>query len=278
MSEIDKLINQAFPDELRDVEPIDVDEDAILAMTLDALGLESSTKAELPELIPARRRARTLPREEKTGPNTEYVEVPVVVRRRWLDWAGWAIAACLVLILAVNWGPWLINNLDFGIGPRSSGDGVVSGSSSVSSNGVKVENSFGASVGISRVGNEGNDEVSITLVITPIFMPEELDLDQFSFEVEGEGGGSITRLGRSSEGNQVTLRYYLNGERHLVLTVRRQARLLMDGGGERVEMGFTYEDIDKIEMNLNTGEGRSLLKNGHYTFARYDVVMEPAQD
>ena len=29
MSEIDKLINQAFPDELRDIEPIDVDEDAI---------------------------------------------------------------------------------------------------------------------------------------------------------------------------------------------------------------------------------------------------------
>ena len=275
MSEIDKLINQAFPDELRDVEPIDVDEDAILAMTLDALGLESSPMAELPELIPVRRRARTVRREEKTGPNTEYVEVPVVVRRRWLDWAGWAIAACLVLVLAVNWGPWLINNLDFGIGPRSPGDSVVSGSSS-EGGGVTVENSFGATVGITSVSNEGNEEVSITLIITPVIMPEELDMDQFGFEMESSDGSEpLTRLVRSSEGNHVTLRYRLNGSRRLVLTVR-QARLLTDGSGN--EVGFTYQDIDKIELNLNTGEGRSLLKNGHYTFARYDTVIEPAQD
>ena len=38
MSEIDKLINQAFPDELRDIEPIDVDEDAILSRALENLG------------------------------------------------------------------------------------------------------------------------------------------------------------------------------------------------------------------------------------------------
>lgn len=268
MSEIDKLINQAFPDELRGVEPIDVDEDAILAMTLDALGLESSPKAELPELIPVRRRSRPARKKEE---KPEFVEVPVVVRRRWLDWAGWAIAACLVLILAVNWGPWLINNLDFGIGPRSSGDGAVSGSSS-ESNGVKVENSFGASVGISRV-SYGDEEMSVTLVITPVIMPEDLDMDQFGFEVEGDGSESLTRLVRSSEGNRVTLSYRLNGSRHLVLTVR-QARLLKDGSGN--ELGFTYEDIDKIEMNLNTGEGRSLLKNGHYTFAIYGTVVDPA--
>lgn len=271
MSEIDKLINQAFPDELRGVEPIDVDEDAILAMTLDALGLESSPKAELPELIPVRRRSRPARKKEE---KPEFVEVPVVVRRRWLDWAGWAIAACLVLVLAVNWGPWLINNLDFGIGPRSSVDGAVSGSgSSESSGGVTVQHSFGASVGISRVSYDGDEEVSVTLVITPAIMPEELDMDQFGFEMEGEGGETITRLGRSSEGNRVTLRYGLDGSRHLILTVR-QAKTLTDGRGN--ELGFTYEDIDKIEMNLNTGEGRSLLKNGHYTFAIYGTVVDPA--
>ena len=42
MSEIDKLVNRAYPDELRRVTPIAVDEGAILARTLEKLGLEEA--------------------------------------------------------------------------------------------------------------------------------------------------------------------------------------------------------------------------------------------
>ena len=59
MSEIDKLINQAFPDELRDIEPIDVDEDAILSRALENLGLKPSPRLELPELTVSTRAAGT---------------------------------------------------------------------------------------------------------------------------------------------------------------------------------------------------------------------------
>ena len=86
MSEIDKLINQAFPDELRDIEPIDVDEDAILSMTLENLGLKPSPKIELPELTvrPPRRRHTGGQRKKEEEP--EFVEVPVVVHH--LDGLG----------------------------------------------------------------------------------------------------------------------------------------------------------------------------------------------
>ena len=59
MSEIDKRIGKAFPDELRDVEPIAVDEDAILKMTLDTLGLKPSPKPGLPEPGALRRQRGT---------------------------------------------------------------------------------------------------------------------------------------------------------------------------------------------------------------------------
>ena len=55
MSEIDKLVNRAFPDELRNVEPVDVDEDAILALTLEKLGL-GADEPEPAEEIPEERR------------------------------------------------------------------------------------------------------------------------------------------------------------------------------------------------------------------------------
>ena len=73
MSEIDKLINQAFPDELRDIEPIDVDEDAILSMTLENLGLKPSPKIELPELTvrPPRRRHTGGQRKKEEEPEEQ---------------------------------------------------------------------------------------------------------------------------------------------------------------------------------------------------------------
>ncbi len=262
MSEIDKLINQAFPDELRDVEPIDVDEDAILSMTLESLGLKPLLKPELPEL-PARRRRRAGEREQEP----EFVEVPVVVRRRWMDWAGWAIAACLVLAFAVNWGPWLIDNLGFGLRPRSSGDMPVSESSEV----YEMDSGSGASVYIASV-SYGNEEMTLNLTLTPVMEPENLDLDEFTFEMTGDTGKALTRKSRRNEGNRVTLEYDLDGSRHLILTVRK-SQVLRDGNGS--EVGFAYKDVDKMELNLNNGRAESLLKNGRFEFDIYGTVAEP---
>lgn len=272
MSEIDKLVNQAFPDELRDVEPIDVDEDAILSMTLDTLGLEPSQKVELSELIPARRHRPARKGKEQESSGTEFVEVPVVVRRRWMDWVGWAIAACLVLVLAVNWGPWLISNLDFGIGPRSDGE-VFLGESSGVNGAVTVEPTLGAHVSVYSVdyGGDaypGGSTIRITLVITPVAQAKELDMDDFSFELtDGVSGEALTRRSRSNEDNKVTLKYDLDGNRHLLLTVR-MSQVLRDEEGH--EVGFTYKDVDKLEFNLNTGKAESLLKNSQYDFRPYD--------
>ena len=57
------------------------------------------------------------------------------------------MAFCLVLVLAVNWGPWFINNLDFGLGPRSPGGVSSRKEGSASENGQWVmQNVLGASV------------------------------------------------------------------------------------------------------------------------------------
>ncbi len=107
MSEIDKLVNRAYPDELRRVTPIAVDEGAILARTLEKLGLEEAKK-------PARRKKR---RERYMGRHgarreprlVEVVEEPP--RRRWIGWAGWAAAACIAIACAVNFGPALLEQM-----------------------------------------------------------------------------------------------------------------------------------------------------------------------
>lgn len=116
MNRIDKLVNRAFPDELRNVEPIAVDEDAIFAHTLEKLGLNAQSPLAEPKPLKQSQRGR---REAKL------VEVPQTeVKHRWVEWTGWAVAACLVIAFAVSWGPWLMSNLGFGTrdpGPAEKG-------------------------------------------------------------------------------------------------------------------------------------------------------------
>lgn len=138
MSQIDKLVNKAFPDELRHVEPVDVDEDAILALTMEKLGLGQDQGAQ-PVKGKGILRGRGKRQEEKL------VAVPLVaVRRRWVDRIGIALAACLVLTCGVYWGPWLLHNLGFGSrAPASQGgytgaDAPQGGTDEVQAGGVKV--------------------------------------------------------------------------------------------------------------------------------------------
>lgn len=99
MSEIDKLVNRAYPDELRKVAPIAVDEEAILAKTLEKLGLEKEAqpgggKKDKHEARHGERRPVRL------------VEVPLEREKGgWVKWAGWAVAACVAVVFAVTWWP-----------------------------------------------------------------------------------------------------------------------------------------------------------------------------
>lgn len=278
MSEIDKLINQAFPDELRDVEPIDVDEDAILQLTLEQLGLKPSPRLEIPELPvrPAKRGKRRGGKRQEP----EFVEVPVVVHHRWMDWAGWAIAACLVLVFAVNWGPWLVNNLGFGLGPRSAGDTVSSASESSSAPESSGDTSFFlqdgqvVTVAVASVTYGEEDTATIDLSITPVTESETLDLDQFDIRAVADKPDSVERVSRSNEGNMVSLKYRLNGYRAMVLEIK-QARPLTDSSGN--EAGFGYQYIDTIQLNFLVGEAWSLDGNGRSEFAKYSSQYEDGE-
>lgn len=257
MSEIDKLVNQAFPDELRDVEPIDVDEDEILQLTLEQLGLSPSPKLEVPELPvkPVKRgRRRGGKRQEP-----EFVEVPVVVHHRWVDWAGWAIAACLVLVFAVNWGPWLVRNLDFGIGPRSPGDAVLGGpESGGDQGGNRLENS-GYNIVVSQfMASYGDDTVTISLYFEPVVDSVlGVDLDKLDIQLESRGPAEVTRISRSNVDKKVTLTYDLNGARELEMTIRQLVPLVDDRSGE--EAGFSYQNIEKLNIDLNKGVAYSAI-------------------
>lgn len=256
MSEIDKLINQAFPDELRDVEPIDVDEDAILGMTLEQLGLKPSPKTDMPEppVKPVRLRHTGRKRQE-----TEFVEVPVVVHHRWVDWVGWAIAACLVLVCAVNWGPWLIRNLDFGIGPRSPGDAVLGGpESGGDQDGSRLANS-GYNIVVSQfMASYGDDTVTISLYFEPVADSAlGVDLDKLDIRLESSGPAEVTRISRSNVDRKVALTYDINGARELEMTVRQLVPIVDDRSGE--EAGFSYQNIEKLNIDLNKGVAYSAI-------------------
>lgn len=113
MNRIDKLVNKAFPDELRNVEPTPVDESAILSRTLEKLGLEQPAEPQ-----PVKKTVHT---PHGTGPRPEtereehFVEVPLeIVKPHWVNRIMLGLAACLLLAFVVNWGPWLLNNLGFG--------------------------------------------------------------------------------------------------------------------------------------------------------------------
>lgn len=267
MSEIDKLINQAFPDELRDIEPIDVDEDAILAMTLEQLGLEQGPELPVPVAKPLRRLAQSEPVKEKpSGP--EFVEVPVVLHHRWVDWAGWAIAAYLVLVCAVNWGPWLVNNLDFGIGPRSPGTSAQSSGTEVqdhaseAASGGRVKGGT-VSVYISSV-EYNEDEMTITLFVNDVGANTAPDLDRMIVKLTA-GSEEMNYLNRSNTDKQISVTYKLGSVNTMELTVQQLVELTDDNGNM---MGLDYQDVDAFSMNLAYGYATSKFDNGHFEFTR----------
>lgn len=121
MREIDKLVSRAYPDELRRVTPIPVDEKAILARTLGKLNLTEAAPAARKEPS-SRKKGRYVGRHSKK-PEPQLVEMPREPRqRRWTTWLGWAAAACLLLAAAVNFGPYMLQGMGLGTTPAAQGE------------------------------------------------------------------------------------------------------------------------------------------------------------
>lgn len=115
MREIDKLVSRAYPDELRRVTPIPVDEKAILARTLGKLNLTEAASSTW-------KKGRYVGRHSKK-PEPQLVEMPREPRqRRWTTWLGWAVAACLLLVAAVNFGPYMLQGMGLGTAPAAQGE------------------------------------------------------------------------------------------------------------------------------------------------------------
>lgn len=139
MSRIDKLVTNAFPDELRNVEPIEVDEDAVLALTLAKLGLEQPAgPLREPQQMDGEKKLIFF---DGSGQKrvAALVEIPLErEKHHWTHWAGGAAAACLALACLFWWGPLLLGALGFGTRAHSTGelgpepsDGSVNGIAAV---------------------------------------------------------------------------------------------------------------------------------------------------
>lgn len=299
MSEMDKLVNRAFPDELRNVEPIDVDEDAILALTLEKLGLDMD---QADELMDADEPVKTVWVKKSSKPKKEekLVEVPVVVlKHQWLNWAGWAVAACLMVAFVAKWGPWLITNLGFGTGqPKSAGettsgyvdsyvqdrpaelDNIVIPPAAVSpepepptvtpepDNAMILGEASQVTVMLDDVSYGENYE---TITLTLRFQStEELNVDEFDLKLESKDYVSyqdLERVRRSNEGDQVTLTYKFKDVSYLPstlqLTVNQQVPML-DSSGE--EVGFGYKRVERMHLDLNAGYASSSYSTGLFYF------------
>lgn len=258
MSEIDKLINRAFPDELRNVEPAEVDEDAILALTLQKLGLKETetTGSEAGKAERTPRPARRPPVEQ--GGDLE--EAPlIVVRHSWVNWAGWIAAACLVIVFAINWGPWLIRNLGFGTGqPYKAGDKWPTGPNGAD---VVSQSADGDPQPITvtpvNAAEEGEDTFSITLDISSQDSTQ-VNLDWFDFRLTTLDGESVEQVSRSNGDGKVLLVYssIAQEQEYFELAVRQLVPLTSSDGSQ---VGFDWQDVEVLVMNLEFGTAASQL-------------------
>lgn len=146
MSRIDKLVTKAFPDELRSVRPIETDEEALFAKTLEKLGLERPA-----DPVPEPRKGFALFPRREAKPR-KLVEIPLEpVKHRWARWMGGALAACLVLSCGIYGFGWLLHSLGFGTRPQSPGDEISHPSVSAASPAPREDSAWPAEPSIEVV-------------------------------------------------------------------------------------------------------------------------------
>lgn len=261
MSEIDKLVNRAYPDELRKVTPIAVDEDAILARTLEKLGLE---KEEQPG---KEKKPRHEARHTERKP-VRLVEVPLERSKGgWVKWAGWAVAACVAMVFAVTWWPKMEGpragapvapgayfeeigediDGDGNVAARAAGErqagldaGIVSKTVDDIANGKGISVNLGIeAVNEARFGQDIRGGILVTQVnptkngftLYISFQENTLEeIEQHNFEVYGESGAGYYIAKRSNMEGLVIVEFSRgkeeSGEDSAVLLVYR-----MDGTG-----------------------------------------------
>ncbi len=192
----------------------------------------------------------------------------MVVHHRWMDWAGWAIAACLVLVFAVNWGPWLINNLDFGLGPRSTGEvSFPDGGGSMAPGIIAEDGSYSIKMKAIKA-KYGYDSATFTLSFE-ISGEEDIDLDKVEVQLESnEDGKKVSKISRNSFGQEmeIQLNYKLDMARDLTMTVSYLVPLSVDRGETA---GYYYQEIEKLNINLRSGLARSQRSDREYSFEPY---------
>ena len=283
MSEIDKLVNRAFPDELRNVEPVDVDEDAILALTLEKLGL-GADEPEPAEEIPEERRPAWV-RGAKPQKERKLVEAPMVaVGRQWVNWAGWAVAACLILVFAINWGPWLLSNLGFGTArPQATGvdsepvhqrpwgpDTLVPANESPAPSQVEpnqiltMENPSDVAVTPVSAAYNKDGTFVIRLDITGRD-GAQVNVDWLDITLTTLDGEAVEQTARSHEDGKVFLTYRnKTGEREYFQLTVRQLVPMTDTSGNQA--GFNWSDVEILNMNLEYGTAASQISNESMRF------------
>lgn len=198
MSQIDKLVNKAFPDELRHVEPIDVDGDALIARTMEKLGLPQPT-------------ARPAAPQGKAPKGERLVAVPLVaVRHLWVNRAGWALAACLVLACGIYWGPRLLRDLGFGSrAPASQGDAAPHGYVQDTGSSAAPGNGLSVAVDVTEVKTAGRG-FSVSLYFYDQATHQAIDTREVSLydiTLANRDGGVFQYDSRANRNGTVTLTF-----------------------------------------------------------------------
>lgn len=273
MSRIDKLVNRAFPDELRNVEPIAVDEDAIFAHTLEKLGLNAQSPLAEPKPLKQSQRGR---REAKL------VEVPQTeVKHRWVEWTGWAVAACLVIAFAVSWGPWLMSNLGFGTrdpGPAEKGPQTYSSSGPTALEGGGERQEISPTpfppkhtpppdftpAPTALAGEPGEIDVADILIGDGGFTVDlrfwgmtVAEIGRFEMEAYNKSTGQILECsGRTNSSGKVEVSFlwdqkFVVGEATLKIT-----RLIGDGSDK-----YDFEFVDSFLLELGTGKAARIAED-----------------
>lgn len=298
MKELDKLIGRAFPDELRNVEPVDIDEDVILRLTRQKLGLEDMEEHlqenDIPQVI-----SKPHPKKENILVfGEDMIEAPPARPKRypWLNYAGWAAAVVLLVVCGVTWVPWLMLNLGFGTGPRSAGDGTsgISSSSQVSEQALDDPSPSSpltvgqtADVSIYPVFAEYVPESSsnptayftLCLGFSPL-STNSLDVDLSLYQVTLYGpDNTVIPTGNQSISygeKTITLTYYASPEnKNMTLNVS-QLVPLQDGSGQQA--GFSYQQVEVFDLDLEEGTAVSLISGKERSFQGFqDTSAEPVE-
>ena len=231
MSEIDKLINEAFPDELRNVEPVQIDDSAILCLTLHKLGLDE------PASTASARHMRG--RKGNALRQRRFIEAPSApVRSLWISRAGRAAAACVLLAAVLRFVPW--TNIFSGYRVEMPGASVRAAVSEAPSS----EDSFSELEQENKIVTQSAPRTEVAIgEADPNITVEHVDVDENSY---GNFFVYLNFVGMSSAESCVTFNKPFSGDNMVSLFIFKP-ELGEDGK-------FEYKLIRTFQIFLENGD------------------------